>query len=217
MTTLMYSRSLRFAAALGFALACGLAVASALPVYAAEISGSLSQGSTGADVTTLQTYLASDSTLYPEGLITGYYGSLTAAAVVRFQARYGIDQVGVVGPQTRAKLNELMGGSTGGGTAGDVWAPIMTTESVATTSTSATISWTTTEPAQSKVYYSTIWPIWPWSTNQGLSAADATMDTSSSIMLSGLIPNTLYYYMRESVDPSGNIMWTVASTFRTNP
>lgn len=216
MTTHTIPRSHRIAAALGFALALAFAAVSALPAFAAQISGSLSQGSTGADVTTLQTYLASDSTLYPEGLITGYYGALTRAAVVRFQARYGISQTGTVGPLTRAKLNELMGGSPGG-VAGDVWAPIMTTESVATTSTSATISWTTTEPAQARVYYSTTWPIWPWSTNQGLSAADTTMDTSSSITLSGLAPNTLYYYMRESVDPSGNIMWTVASTFRTNP
>lgn len=216
MTTLTTTRSRHAAAAFGFALAVAFAMMSALPAFAAEITSSLSAGSTGADVTTLQTYLASDSTLYPEGLITGYYGSLTQAAVVRFQARYGISQTGTVGPITRAKLHSLMAGSSGG-ISGDVWAPIMTTESVATSQNSATISWTTTEPAQSKVYYATFWPIWPWSTVPGSQAADVTMDTSSSIMLSGLSPNTLYYYMRESVDPSGNIMWTVASTFRTNP
>ncbi len=220
MTTLVTPRYRAIAAAFGFALALAYATFSAVPVaQAAEIFGSLSLGSTGTDVTTLQTYLSSDSTLYPEGLVTGYYGTLTQAAVTRFQARYGISQTGTVGPITRAKLNEIMSGGNAGGpiTGGDVWAPTMTPEVVAKTSTTANISWSTSEPAVSKIYYATFWPIWPWSDVQGSSAADPIVDNQSSITLTGLTPNTLYYYMRESVDPSGNVMWTVASTFRTNP
>lgn len=64
-------------------------------------------GSTGSEVTTLQTVLKGDATIYPEGLVTGYFGSLTEKAVKAFQARYGIDQVGQVGPITRVKLNSL--------------------------------------------------------------------------------------------------------------
>jgi hypothetical protein len=41
---------------------------------------------------------------------TGYYGAVTKKAVIAFQARYGIPQIGLVGPITRAKLNELYGG-----------------------------------------------------------------------------------------------------------
>ncbi|OIO33567.1 MAG: hypothetical protein COZ49_02445 [Candidatus Yonathbacteria bacterium CG_4_10_14_3_um_filter_47_65] len=67
----------------------------------------LSTGSSGDEVKSLQELLAQDPTLYPEGLITGYYGSLTARAIMRFQARHGIEQAGVVGPKTRAQLNEL--------------------------------------------------------------------------------------------------------------
>lgn len=72
----------------------------------------LTRGSKGAAVTALQTYLAQDSSLYPEGLVTGFYGAATAAAVGRFQLKYGIttasDQAfGSVGPKTRAKLNSL--------------------------------------------------------------------------------------------------------------
>lgn len=204
------------AVAFGSALALALIALSALPVaHAAVISRSLSHGSTGADVTTLQTYLASDSTLYPEALVTGYYGTLTAAAVIRFQARYGIAQVGVIGPITRAKLNELMAGGNGGGpvTGGDVWAPTMTTESVATTSTSATIVWSTSEPARARVMYGTSFPFLYATAPAGM---DANIDMSASVTLSGLSPNTLYFYVRESVDPSGNVMWTTARTFRTN-
>lgn len=38
---------------------------------------------------------------------TGYFGTITRQAVRDFQAKYGIDQVGVVGPITTAKLKEL--------------------------------------------------------------------------------------------------------------
>ncbi|MDP3991609.1 MAG: DUF5010 domain-containing protein [Candidatus Colwellbacteria bacterium] len=64
----------------------------------------------------LQEYLAKDPTLYPEGLITGFFGALTKKAVIRLQERYanevlkpvGLTQgTGYVGPFTRAKLNEL--------------------------------------------------------------------------------------------------------------
>lgn len=64
-------------------------------------------GQRGAHVTLLQQYLAKDSAIYPEGLVTGYYGPLTKKAIIRFQSKYGIEQTGISGPQTRAKLNEL--------------------------------------------------------------------------------------------------------------
>jgi peptidoglycan hydrolase-like protein with peptidoglycan-binding domain len=63
----------------------------------------LSPGVTSGDVTQLQNILTSQG--YYSGPITGYYGSLTEAAVVAYQAAHGIDQLGVVGPATRAALN----------------------------------------------------------------------------------------------------------------
>ena len=60
----------------------------------------------------LQTVLANDPDVYPNGLITGYFGPATLAAVKKFQVKYGIASsgnpgYGLVGPKTRAKLNEL--------------------------------------------------------------------------------------------------------------
>ncbi len=90
-------------------------------VTAASIpaSGSYSKpiptGSTGSDVTALQTFLKSQGTdVYPEGLVTGYFGSLTKKAVQKFQVKYGIATssdagYGTVGPKTRAKINSLLG------------------------------------------------------------------------------------------------------------
>ena len=42
-------------------------------------------------------------------MTTGYFGSLTEKAVKKFQKKYGIEQVGIVGPKTRAQLHKLVG------------------------------------------------------------------------------------------------------------
>ncbi|MBI3627854.1 MAG: peptidoglycan-binding protein [Candidatus Sungbacteria bacterium] len=72
----------------------------------------LSKGSSNKQVTALQQLLRQDPTLYPEKTVSGYYGPATQAAVIRFQARYGIAKkgdtgYGSVGVKTRAKLNGL--------------------------------------------------------------------------------------------------------------
>lgn len=67
------------------------------------------QGMSGEDVTLLQTTLAGDSNVYPEGLITGFFGRLTEKAVKRFQEKHSLEQVGNVGPRTLKKLNEFLG------------------------------------------------------------------------------------------------------------
>lgn len=73
------------------------------------------RGNRGVEVSALQTFLAKDKTLYPEGLVTGYFGPATWKALMNFQCRERIvcegDESstgwGSVGPKTRAKLNEL--------------------------------------------------------------------------------------------------------------
>jgi len=97
----------------------------------------VSTGSRGDDVSALQALLARDSTLYPEGLVTGYYGPATTRAIQRFQAKYGIVSsgtpsstgYGAVGPRTLAKLNEVYAGSSLPSV------PTLTTPSVASTAT----------------------------------------------------------------------------------
>ena len=64
----------------------------------------LSRGSKGEDVSNLQRLLAQDKTVYPEGLVTGVFGPMTEKAVKKFQAKYGLPQVGIVGPATREIL-----------------------------------------------------------------------------------------------------------------
>ncbi len=65
-------------------------------------------GMTGEDIKLLQETLATDPDVYPEGLVTGYFGPLTRNAVKRFQKIAGIEQVGMVGPKTLSRINELL-------------------------------------------------------------------------------------------------------------
>lgn len=72
----------------------------------------LAHGSKGADVTALQKILAQYADIYPEGLVTGYFGPVTGKALGLFQEKYGIAKkgepgYGTAGPKTRAKLNSL--------------------------------------------------------------------------------------------------------------
>ena len=78
----------------------------------------LQRGMTGEDVELLQEILSTDSEIYPEGLVTGFFGPLTEKAVKRFQKKAAIEQVGVVGPKTTSKLNEIL--AEGAGSSGKV-------------------------------------------------------------------------------------------------
>ena len=73
-----------------------------------KFTKTLRLGATGDEVRELQAFLRQHPDIYPEGLVTGYFGPLTEAAVKRLQEKNDIESVGIVGPQTRAKLNELI-------------------------------------------------------------------------------------------------------------
>jgi len=70
------------------------------------LTKNLREGMTDEEVKVLQELLAADPTIYPEGLVTGYFGPLTTKALKRFQEKHGIEAVGEVGPKTLVKLNE---------------------------------------------------------------------------------------------------------------
>jgi len=198
----------------------------------------LKLGATGADVTLLQQILATDPDIYPEGLITGKYGKLTEKAVKKFQQKTCLSQVGNVGPQTLSRINELL--TEGAGKSGnvppgllrapgiqkklcgagnststaDVTPPVMS--AIAATgiaSTSATIIWTTNEQADSKVYYGSVNPLAITTTTASMGSLTLTL--SHSLTITGLTPNTTYYYAVSSVDASGNKALDTQKSFTT--
>lgn len=82
----------------------------------AVFTTTMSLGMSSNDVRRLQILLAGDKEIYPEGIVSGYYGYLTKKAVERFQMKYGIaapggSGYGAAGPKTRAKLQDVFGGS----------------------------------------------------------------------------------------------------------
>lgn len=96
----------------------------------AVFSVNLNMGSRGADVTRIQTLLATDKSIYPEGTVSGYYGKLTTDAVRRFQLKYGVIKKatdggnGRLGPATRAKIQEVFGGNAASSIAPVTIAPV---------------------------------------------------------------------------------------------
>ena len=75
--------------------------------YTLNFDTILGPGSSGDQVSLLQAILAKNPALYPSGIVSGYFGSLTEAAVRNFQNKYGIDPSGTVGTKTIIKLNEI--------------------------------------------------------------------------------------------------------------
>ena len=209
----------------GGALLALLFISSAtVPAAHAQITASeLSAGMSGSQVTQLQQFLATNSQIYPSGIVTGYYGPLTQAAVTQFQVAYGIAQVGQVGPVTEAKINDIM--TSGFGLTTTV--PVMTNLGVSQINpTSATVGWTTNTLTLGQVFFSTS----PIQTNEstgvyqipyiGGNGADSNNDTNvgmgHSIQLTGLQANTFSYYIARSIDQSGNVTMSEPMSFQTN-
>jgi peptidoglycan hydrolase-like protein with peptidoglycan-binding domain len=80
-------------------------VAPATPgIVKAAFTRELKLGMSGADVTALQNRLMAEGVYTSK--ISGYFGTMTQAAVKRYQSKYGIPAVGAVGPRTLQVLNK---------------------------------------------------------------------------------------------------------------
>ena len=78
------------------------------------------------------------------------------------------------------------------------------------TSNSATITWTTNESASGRVYYGT-----SSNANQYNSSSNS-LNTSHSILLTGLNANTTYYYRIQATDSAGNMREAGTYSFSTS-
>jgi len=83
-----------------------------------EFNQNLYFGMENSQIYCLQEFLKSQGEdIYPEGLVTGYFGPLTQAAVIHFQERFAEEILeplnlssgtGFVGPSTRDKINQML-------------------------------------------------------------------------------------------------------------
>ena len=196
----------------------------------------LRRGMTGDDVKLLQEFLATDPDIYPEGLITGYFGPLTERAVKKLQKRMCLDQVGNVGPKTMWRINELL--TEGAGASGkippglliapgiqkklcatatttpDTIVPVISDVMATSTTASTTqIKWLTNELANSKVWYSTSTPVVASAPTPAVSSSAYVLN--HSISLSDLTASTTYYYLVASTDKSENTTTSAEKLFTT--
>jgi peptidoglycan hydrolase-like protein with peptidoglycan-binding domain len=84
-----------------------------------KLTRNLKYGDRNDEVRYLQIFLKSQGPdIYPEGIVSGWFGPLTQKAVERFQEKYKEDilkplnldrPTGIVGSRTRTKINELVG------------------------------------------------------------------------------------------------------------
>lgn len=175
---------------------------------------------TGDDVSAVQTYLAKDSSLYPQGLVTGYFGSMTASAVSKYQTRNGFDAVGRVGPLTLASLNRAMSGAGNIQIVSGMASPEIYNTSVNTSRNGVNVSWVTDQSAEGLVFYSTS----PLQATESLSsvnvsgsmmASDRIFRNSQLVSIANLLPNTTYYYMIYVANQNGRVSVTWPATFQT--
>lgn len=203
---------------LSFGAISAILIGSTMFANAQALTRQLQLGMSGADVTELQTFLAKNPTFYPSGLVTGYFGTLTKAAVARFQSANGISAIGRVGPQTLAAINAQLGNAVNTNPSGVN--PISGVSITNNGSGMVTINWTTPVATRATVYYSTT----PLSTYEndnsvtisGSTATASNYQTTQSLQISGLSTGTTYYYTIYTTDQNGNVNMTWPSTFRTN-
>lgn len=72
-----------------------------------KFKNEIAYGSSGEDVRLLQGFLSNFLDIYPEKIITGYFGGLTEKAVKRFQKKYGLELTGKLDLPTRRLLNNF--------------------------------------------------------------------------------------------------------------
>ena len=201
-------------------VAVALAFGSVPALAFTPLVGAFGLGAQGVDVTNLQTFLASNNVVYPQALVTGHFGPLTEEAVEQFQIGYGLPLTESVDAQTMQVINNLINS----GKSIDVNAPVMSAVSVAVTNQTATLSWNNSEIVTSKVFYSAS-PIGIFELPQakvepligGQVFVDSSLGFSKAVVLQGLQPSTLYYYVAEAVDAAGNVTVALPQIFRTTP
>ena len=180
----------------------------------------------------LQQYLATNASIYPAGLVTGYFGPLTRAAVERFQSAQGIVSSGTpattgfgrVGPTTMARINALnAAGATQNNTTWDS-APFLSGATIQTTNSSATITFTTNEATMGQIYYD-VYPLQsdeatgphqqPY-VSETLVSTNGGYQINHSATINGLQANTTYYFLTRAIDSGNNLSMTWPSSFKTN-
>ncbi|MFA5936378.1 MAG: peptidoglycan-binding domain-containing protein [Candidatus Paceibacterota bacterium] len=206
-----------------FAIAFIVAPLSTNAATYSQISGStvLKIGSKGESVRSLQQFIGSDSQIYPAGLVTGYFGSMTKNAVIQFQLSYNLEADGIVGSITRNKFNSVVAGGMGI----DLSAPAINNLSVNVVGRNVTVIFNSNELVKSTVFYDINpinWSNWDDKIKSlaipeisGMQNTDSSFSLNKQFTLNNLSANSVYNYTVVATDASGNISVVWPKTFTT--
>lgn len=195
--------------------------------YPANLLDFVSIGSTSAFSIVAQSSGGGGSVQIGRGALPAVSGS-QSVATVRFRAKTntGTAAISFAGGSSVVSANSnnnIMTGSSGGNyslKAPPVAAPQAPKDTIPptikdlkvaeTTISTATITWTTSEPATSEVSYGL-------HKGYGLLKVDATMVTEHKVILDSplIIPATKFHFMVKSVDPAGNAVSSDDTIFTT--
>ncbi len=150
------------------------------------------------------TNLLPSTTYYFQVLSNDASNNLNASGLYSFTTTQSMNTGSTTGTTT---------GSTTGSTAtstASTTEPMFSMIMANPTDTGATITWNTDVNANAQVWYGT---------SSGMYTGSTTLDTGSmmnhSEMLTGLMPNTTYYYVVKGTDGSGNMNMSAEGTFMT--
>jgi hypothetical protein len=105
--------------------------------------------------------------------------------------------------------------ATTGGTVADTMAPVISGIAATTTATGVNVSWTTNEPASSKVWYGTSTPVIGATSTQ--TVMTSALVTAHTVALPVLAASTTYYFMVSSADAAGNTSSSAELNFQVLP
>lgn len=81
-------------------LIMSLAISQLIPAITQAQSIPLKKGMESQEIQAIQKILKQDSSIYPEGYTTGYFGLLTEEAVKKLQKKFGVPETGIIDEQT---------------------------------------------------------------------------------------------------------------------
>ena len=169
---------------------------------AGAFTAQVSRGMQSPEVQKVQQFLSERG--YLQGPYGGYYGAVTAAAVLKFQKAAGVNPPNAnrVGPMTLAALNREGGGGAGTPTASSKSIPVvMTLSAVSVTTDSAVVraSFTPTETANA------VRPVFLYGQTlaYGKTVQSISSSSGASARLAGLSCGTLYHYKVSASNSAG--------------
>lgn len=152
---------------------------------------SLTKGTRSNDVKTLQTLLAKDSQIYPEAYVTGYYGTLTSAAVERFKKAHikpslSVESIGV---------------------------PHIFGITVTNTASSMVVTWKTNVPTSAKIWWGSPGPL----DAERMTPISTTVlsEDHRAEFTGGIFASTTYAFIISASDKAGSTSTTTEQFYVT--